>query len=196
MKIGQPRLVLYYDCNLSTLERRLLRRGYTSGRADDNIDTIRKRFDTFYQKSYPVVQHYVKKRKCISISAEGTEEEVYLMTQRAFNQMPLYHDNIVFVLGGPGSGKGTQCERLSKEFGLMHLSTGDILREEVANKTDIGLEAAELMKEGKMLPSEYLLELLRDRISKNMDTKGFLIDGFPRSMDQVHEFENKVPLTN
>ena len=59
----------------------------------------------------------------------------------------------MFVLGGPGSGKGTQCAKLADEFKLVHLSTGDLLREEVQNQTEIGLEAAELMKEGKMVPS-------------------------------------------
>jgi adenylate kinase len=191
-KIGQPRLVVYFDCNLSTLEKRLLRRAQTSGRVDDNIETMRKRFETFYSKSYPVVQHYVKNQRCFTVSAEGTEDEIFLDVQRAFHQLPLYHDNIVFVLGGPGSGKGTQCVKLAQEFGLIHLSTGDLLREEVNTKSEIGQEVAGLMKEGRMVPSEILIEILRDRIAKNIRSKGFLIDGFPRSMEQVHLFESKV----
>jgi adenylate kinase len=156
---------------------------------------MRKRFETFYNKSYPVVQHYVKNHRCFTVSAEGTEDEIFQDVQRAFNQLPLYHDNIVFVLGGPGSGKGTQCVKLAQEFGLIHLSTGDLLREEVNNQSDIGQQAAGLMKEGKMVPSELLIEILRDRVSKNLKSKGFLIDGFPRSMEQVHLFEQKVFFT-
>ena len=67
-EIGLPKFVLYYDCNLSTLERRLLKRSQTSGRTDDNTESIRKRFDTFYQVSYPVVDYYVKKSRCFVVN--------------------------------------------------------------------------------------------------------------------------------
>jgi adenylate kinase len=185
-------LVLYFDCHANVLERRLLRRAQSSGRADDNAETIKKRLDVFYQTSFPVIQHYVKNQRCYSVSGEGTEEEVYQETQRAFSRRPLYHSNIVFVLGAPLSGKGTQCSKLADDFGLVHLSTGDLLREEVAGKTDIGLEVEGMMKEGKLVPSEYLVEMLRDRVARNMKAPGFLIDGYPLTMDQIGEFEAKI----
>ncbi|KAJ1548646.1 hypothetical protein HK405_001324 [Cladochytrium tenue] len=90
------------------------------------------------------------------------------------------HPNIFFVLGGPGSGKGTQCERLAKEFNLCHLSTGDLLRKEVQNGTEIGRKCEELMKEGKIVPMANFI---------NFKT---LQDGFPRAMDQAVEFEKSV----
>ncbi|KAJ3000843.1 hypothetical protein HDV02_002306 [Globomyces sp. JEL0801] len=124
------------------------------------------------------------------ILAEDSIEEVYNSSKLHFApHPPLYHNNITFVLGGPGSGKGTQCERLAAEFNLVHLSTGDLLREQVSQQTPLGLEAEILMKEGKMVPHGLLLEILRDKIEKNFSANGFLIDGFPRNMEQAHEFE-------
>ncbi|ORY44410.1 ADK-domain-containing protein [Rhizoclosmatium globosum] len=102
------------------------------------------------------------------------------------------HPNIIFVLGGPGSGKGTQCERLAKEFNLTHLSTGDLLRAELEKGSDIGKKCGDLMKEGKIVPMAIILGLLKAAINQNFDTPGFLIDGFPRAMDQAQEFEATI----
>ena len=104
----------------------------------------------------------------------------------------LYHNNIVFVLGGPGSGKGTQCAKLVEEFQLKHLSTGDLLRAEVEKGSTIGQQADQLMKEGKMVPTSLVIGLLRKAIEENIDATGFLIDGYPRAMDQAIEFENTI----
>ena len=87
----------------------------------------------------------------------------------------------MLVLGGPGSGKGTQCERLKTNFGFKHLSTGDLLREEEAND---GLNAdliREYIKDGKLVPSEILVHLIRKAIEKNGNEGFFLLDGFPRN---------------
>jgi len=104
----------------------------------------------------------------------------------------LYHNNIVFVLGGPGSGKGTQCAKLVDEFKLKHLSTGDLLRAEVDKGTPVGQKAESLMQEGKMVPTSLVIGLLRKAIEENIDAPGFLIDGYPRTMDQAEEFENTI----
>ena len=191
-EVAQCKFVLYFECGEATLEQRLIERGKTSGRADDNIETIKKRFHTFLEVSYPVIEEYTKKGKCIKISSETTVDEVYEQTKAHFEPRPLYHKNIVFVLGGPGSGKGTQCERLAKEFKLTHLSTGDLLRKEVENATEIGAMAQGLMKEGKMVPMSVMINLLRTEVEKNINSPGFLIDGFPRSMEQAIDFEKTV----
>ncbi|KAI8901512.1 adenylate kinase-domain-containing protein [Globomyces pollinis-pini] len=191
--ICKPKLIVYYKCGMNILQARILKRGQTSGREDDNLETLQKRFTTFIDISYPVVEHYMKMNKCLTILAEDSIEEVYNSSKLHFApHPPLYHNNITFVLGGPGSGKGTQCERLAAEFNLVHLSTGDLLREQVSQQTPLGLEAEILMKEGKMVPHGLLLEILRDKIEKNFSANGFLIDGFPRNMEQAHEFERMI----
>ncbi|KAJ3313126.1 hypothetical protein HDV04_002443 [Boothiomyces sp. JEL0838] len=197
--VAKPKFVLYYECGKELLEKRILKRGQTSGRNDDNIETIMKRFRTFEEKTMPVVEYYEKKDLCHKISAEGGIEEIFLETKLYFEVTPLYHQNVVFVLGGPGSGillltlgKGTQCEKLAEEFQLVHLSTGDLLREEVSIRSEIGIEAEKLMKEGMMVPKKFLLDILRKKISENMGAVGFLIDGFPRTLDQADDFEKTI----
>jgi len=150
--IGPCRLTLFFNCPMETLEARLLERGKTSGRADDNIDTIKKRFMTFQEQSLPVIDHLKKKGKCIEIASTSSVEDVY--SQARIHFIPpakLALKNLVLVLGGPGSGKGTQCAKLAEKYSLVHISTGDLLREEVKNKTPIGKLAQEAMQNGEMV---------------------------------------------
>jgi len=100
--------------------------------------------------------------------------------------------NIIFVVGGPGSGKGTNCTRLSEEFNLCHLSVGDLLRNEASKGSERGKLLDEYMKEGKIVPMEITLDVVRAAILENQTKAGFLIDGFPRKLDQALEFEEKV----
>ncbi|KAI9203007.1 adenylate kinase-domain-containing protein, partial [Polychytrium aggregatum] len=109
-----------------------------------------------------------------------------------FSDGPLNHPNVVFVLGGPGSGKGTQCTRLAQEFNLVHLSAGDLLRNEVNTGSEVGEMCSALMKEGKLVPMEITIGLLRKAMESHRDASGFLIDGFPRALDQAHEFERTI----
>lgn len=97
--------------------------------------------------------------------------------------------------GGPGSGKGTQCDRIVRDFGYLHLSAGDLLRDEVKNRTEIGRECEQLMKDGKLVPVEVTLKLIKKAMKEIKNSaKGFLIDGFPRAVDQAEVFEQKVTL--
>lgn len=98
---------------------------------------------------------------------------------------------IIFVLGGPGSGKGTQCDMIVKEYGFKHLSAGDLLREEVKKGTELGKELEGIMKEGKLVPTDVTVKLLREAMEKSTaDT--FLIDGFPREIQQAKFFKREV----
>ncbi len=96
--------------------------------------------------------------------------------------------------GGPGSGKGTQCDKLVKDFGLQHLSLGDLLRDEVKQGSRIGRESSKLMAEGKLVPTSVSLELLKKAMcgSPSRDCQGYLIDGFPRAIDQAIAFHKEV----
>lgn len=96
-------------------------------------------------------------------------------------------------VGGPGSGKGTQCEKIVADFAYTHLSAGDLLREEVARGSPRGAEITGYMKEGKIVPMDVVLALLNDAMAAApADSPGFLIDGFPRQMDQALAFEKTV----
>jgi len=98
---------------------------------------------------------------------------------------------VVFVLGGPGSGKGTQCERLIEKYGVKHLSAGDLLRAEVASGSEVGQQCQEIMKEGKLVPTEVTLGLIRKAMAQ-AEQKTFIIDGFPRAVDQGEAFEAAI----
>jgi adenylate kinase len=96
--------------------------------------------------------------------------------------------NIV-LFGPPGAGKGTQSEKLLARYGLVHLSTGDILRSEVANKTTLGLEARKLMDQGMLVPDEVVIGMIESRIEQHKDGKGFIFDGFPRTTAQAEALD-------
>ncbi|KAJ1963115.1 bifunctional uridylate/adenylate kinase [Dimargaris xerosporica] len=111
-----------------------------------------------------------------------------------YQDSPFTKDNttVVFVLGGPGSGKGTQCKRLAEEFGFVHLSAGDLLREEQQRPDSAYAELIEwCIREGKIVPMVVTITLLREAM-KQSGSNLFLIDGFPRSMTQGSEFEQYV----
>jgi len=100
---------------------------------------------------------------------------------------------IVWVLGGPGSGKGTQCARLVAKYGFIHLSSGDLLRDEVNSGSEMAKTLTEIMAKGQLVPKDIVLDLIKNAILKNVEVaKGFLIDGYPREIEQGVDFENKI----
>ncbi len=92
--------------------------------------------------------------------------------------------NIV-LLGAPGAGKGTQAAKLVQEFGLCHISTGDILREAVKNETELGLKAKNYMDAGDLVPDDLIVDLMRERIQQPDTENGVILDGFPRTTTQA-----------
>ncbi|KAG0280105.1 bifunctional uridylate/adenylate kinase, partial [Linnemannia gamsii] len=110
----------------------------------------------------------------------------------AENKAALQDTTVIFVLGGPGAGKGTQCANLVRDFGFVHLSAGDLLREEQQRP---GSQYGELIKtyirEGRIVPMEVTIALLENAMLAS-GQKRFLIDGFPRKMDQAMKFEETV----
>jgi adenylate kinase len=90
----------------------------------------------------------------------------------------------LILFGPPGSGKGTQSEKLIARYGLKHLSTGDLLRNEIAGQTPLGLAAKSLMDKGQLVPDEVVIGMISSALNNNPDAKGFLFDGFPRTKAQ------------
>jgi len=99
---------------------------------------------------------------------------------------------IIWVLGGPGCGKGTQCERIVAKYNFSHFSTGDLLRAEVASGSPKGKELQEMMSKGVLVSNEIVLNLLSAAMQKVANTPGFLIDGYPREPAQGPEFEKII----
>lgn len=95
----------------------------------------------------------------------------------------------VVFLGPPGAGKGTQAARVARELGVPHLSTGDILRAEVAAKSPLGEKADGYMRAGRLVPDDLVLEMLRARLDRPDARQGYLLDGFPRNLAQAEALE-------
>ncbi|MBN8676168.1 MAG: adenylate kinase [Chitinophagales bacterium] len=100
----------------------------------------------------------------------------------------------LILFGPPGSGKGTQSERLVEKYGLVHLSTGNLLREEISQKTPLGLEAKSFMDKGQLVPDEVVIGMVDSYFDKHKEAKGFLFDGFPRTVAQAVALDKLLEL--
>lgn len=96
------------------------------------------------------------------------------------------------IFGPPGSGKGTQSVKLASEFSLIHLSTGDMLREEVAGQTGLGRKVEGIMQRGELVPDDVVIEMIAERLDANPGAGGFIFDGFPRTVDQARALDETL----
>ncbi len=99
-------------------------------------------------------------------------------------------------LGPPGAGKGTQASRIAEFYQVPHISTGDILRSNVAQKSPLGLQAKEYMDKGDLVPDELILDMVQERLEKPDTDNGWILDGFPRTVTQAEEFVKKLLSTS
>ncbi|MBY4798190.1 adenylate kinase [Collinsella sp. AGMB00827] len=99
--------------------------------------------------------------------------------------------NIV-LLGAPGAGKGTQAQRLVRDFGLAHISTGDLLRAAVKGGTELGIQAKQYMDAGELVPDQLVIDLVKERLSLDDAASGFMLDGFPRNTIQAVTLDSEL----
>ncbi len=100
----------------------------------------------------------------------------------------------LILFGPPGSGKGTQSEKIVAKFGLVHLSTGNLLRAEIADKTPLGTEAKNFIDKGQLVPDEVVIGMIDTMLDKHSGAKGFLFDGFPRTVAQAEALDKLLSL--
>jgi UMP-CMP kinase len=122
---------------------------------------------------------------------DTSTSQQHIDLSKAGFQVPKTDRSIVFVLGGPGSGKGTQCSKLVEEFGIVHLSAGDLLRAHMKSNTPDGNMVAEMIKQGQIVPSHVTISLL-DKAMTDSGKRRFLIDGFPRNEENRSAFEKQT----
>jgi adenylate kinase len=106
----------------------------------------------------------------------------------------------LILFGPPGAGKGTQAEFLIESYQLIHLSTGDLLRSEIAGQTRLGLEAKAFMEKGELVPDAVVIGMIQSKLEANQAARGFIFDGFPRTVEQADALdtllnENKTPIS-
>lgn len=98
----------------------------------------------------------------------------------------------IVLLGGPGAGKGTQAQRLVAEYGVAHISTGDLLRAAIKNGTELGKKAKSYMDKGQLVPDELVVNLVKERLADDDAQKGFILDGFPRNTAQAVVLDSEL----
>jgi len=188
------------------MKERLLGRG--QGRADDNEEAVKQRLEVYHSISEPVISHYDSQGKLERINSEGTPEAAFAEIKKVFDEeegvfdwddgkvidtKPLKEAKVFFVVGGPGSGKGTQCEKMVERYGYTHISSGDLLRAEVASGSERGKKLNCIMKKGGLVPNKVVLDMIKEAMLAKVKTaNGFLIDGYPRKVEQGVEFEKEV----
>jgi adenylate kinase len=166
--------------------KRLMNRGLTSGRSDDNEEVIRNRLREYNEKTLPVLQFY--KDKGIFVEVDGTVgiEEVHLqITQIIRQELSKSLFNIV-LFGYPGSGRGSQGKALAKHFGLEYVASGPMLDQEIKLKTETGKKITELYENGQLVPDEIVVQLIEKKLAETRDIKGFIFKGFPRTLVQSY----------
>ena len=168
------------------LMKRLLKRGESSNREDDNEEIIKSRFHEYREKTMPVVDFYKEKNKYFPINGVGEVDDIFeKLNEAVVATMKESWQNIV-VFGPPGAGKGTQALKLAKEYELVYIATGDMLREEFEKGSEIGKFAKPFMDSGDHVPDEIPIRLIERKIESNPQARGFIFKGFPRTMVQAY----------
>ena len=184
-------------------------------REDDKPETIRARLKTSHRVMGPLLEHYQESGKLFIVDGAGEIEQVHLAivaaleavqrregraaTREETEQLQALKGDVIalspeqttqqglniVLIGGPGSGKGTQAEHLKKELGLKHIATGDLFRENLKNQTDLGKLAKTYMDRGELVPDDVTEAMVKERLSQPDTRDGFILDGFPRTLSQA-----------
>ena len=165
---------------------RLLNRGKTSGRSDDNETVIRNRLREYNEKTIPVLSFYREKGICYDIDGTRSIEEVTReLDAIAANELKKQPLNIV-LFGYPGSGRDSQGKALAERYGLEFISTNEMLENEIRNQTEIGKTVIDLYNNGQQVPDEIVVQLIERRLNANANAKGFIFKGLPRTLVQSY----------
>ena len=149
--------------------------------------------DSVKDKPYPPLYYYSATPTAKEASSDHKSEyfQSKLLKNTTKRKKMSEESTVIFVLGGPGSGKGTQCAKIVDSFGYVHFSAGDLLRQFVRSGTKEGNECAEMMQQGKIVPSSVTVNLLKTAMKESGQSK-FLIDGFPRNLENRDTFLSVV----
>jgi len=168
------------------LIKRLLDRASKEGRTDDSQEIINHRLKEYEEKTLPVASYYKEQKKYFPIDGVGDVEKVnkdlVFIVEKTLQKKWL---NVV-LFGPPGSGKGTQAKKLAKKFNLVYISTGELLRNEIADKTEIGKIAKTFMDKGDVVPDVIAIQLIESKMKRNSNSKGFIFKGFPSTIVQAY----------
>ncbi len=168
------------------LKTRLLERGKSSGRSDDTMEVIEKRLKEYEDKTMPLIDFYKERGKYISINGVGSIDDITTRLNNAIDKtLKRSYFNVV-VTGIPGSGRGTQAKMLAEKHNLAYISTGKMMRQEIAKGTALGEICKPFVESGDMVPDEYPIRLIERFIRDNPHVDGYVFKGFPRTTVQAY----------
>lgn len=188
--VGLAKMVLYFEADDETLMARLLERGKTSGRADDNEEAIRKRLVTFHTQSTPVISLYEPRGLVRRVNALQSIEEVFGDVEKVLAEFR--KQQIVFIFGQPLSGKTMLCKSLARTGMFHHIAMADLLRAETQRGTEAGREIANAIKSGKPVPGHIITQIIHHAVSQVEGDGKIVIDGFPRSIAETTQLTASI----
>jgi adenylate kinase len=166
--------------------QRLMKRGMTSGRSDDNEDVIRNRLREYNQKTLPVLQFYRDKGIYVEVDGTAGIDAVHQRISEIIrNELSKSLFNVV-LFGYPGSGRGSQGKALAGKFGLEYVATGSMLDKEIKQDSEIGKRITALYENGQLVPDEIVVQLIERRLADSKGVKGYIFKGFPRTLVQSY----------
>lgn len=184
-------------------------------RSEENAERTQARLKVFHRQAAPIIDYYRTSGKLVVIDGEGTIEQVHQALMETLEAVNRYETPIASreetdqiqalksvspllspeqatvgsldlgLLGAPGSGKGTQAERLCQHLNLVHVATGNLFREHLKNQTELGKLAKTYMDRGELVPDDVTEAMVRERLSRPDTQHGFILDGFPRTLSQA-----------
>ncbi|OYT17304.1 MAG: adenylate kinase [Bacteroidetes bacterium 4572_77] len=168
------------------LIQRMMERAKTSGRKDDTLEIIKFRLEEYENKTKPVADFYKAKDLYYPINGIGKIDDIFENLKETITSTLKKKWINVVLYGPPGSGKGTQAQKLAKKYNLVYISTGQLLRKEVADNTEIGKKVEDFMIKGEIVPDEIAIGLIERKIKDHPEANGFIFKGFPRTIVQAY----------
>ncbi|RLD61911.1 MAG: adenylate kinase [Bacteroidetes bacterium] len=166
--------------------KRLLNRGKTSGRLDDNEEVIRNRLKEYNNKTLPVLNFFKERGNYVSVNGLQSIKEVTSdIVQIVNNEQSKKLLNMV-IFGYPGSGRGSLGKAIARKYNLEFVATGAMLDEEIKKNTAIGQEIKSLYENGQLVPDEIVIRLIEQKIENTKNAKGFIFKGYPRTLVQSY----------
>ena len=166
--------------------KRLLNRGKTSGRSDDNETVIRKRLKEYKEKTLPVLNFYKERNMYYAVNGMQSIPEVTESVEKIINERLSKKLLNIVMFGHPGSGRGSLGKALAKKYDLEFVATGAMLDEEIKNDSELGRKIKQLYESGQLVPDEIVIPLIEKKLQNSKDVRGFIFKGFPRTLVQSY----------
>jgi len=155
-------------------------------RADDNAEALKTRLKSYHDQTEPILGHYEPKANVVRVKADQEMGKVWAEVEAALARV------ILILFGPPGAGKGTHSPKIVEKMYTPSLSTGDMLRDAVAAGTEVGLKAKAIMESGGLVSDDIVVGIIKDRIQQDDAKEGFILDGFPRTVEQARALDTML----